>query len=182
MNESALTGKVTVSGLDPHDPQGDRRILEILGDFGAPVKRVGDAVTVEKGALAAMDVNMGDCPDLFPIVAVLATQAEGTTRLTNAEHLRFKESDRIAAVTSFLKAMGADIEATADGCVVKGPAKLKGKNISPLGDHRILMSAAVAGLVAEGPTAISDGSCYDVSYPRFLEHLKALGADVGASG
>jgi 3-phosphoshikimate 1-carboxyvinyltransferase len=177
----ALTGNATVKGLDPKDRQADKKVLDVLADFGAKVSWSSEAVTVEKGELTARDVDVGDSPDIFPILAVLATQAKGATRLTNAEHLRFKESDRIASTTAFLRLMGADIEEKDDGCVIKGPTKLKGRIINPSGDHRILMSAAVAGLVAEGTTTISDGGCYDISYPRFVKDMQALGASVEES-
>lgn len=174
----ALAGKVTVTGLDPQDQQGDRSILDVLARFGASVTRGGESVTVGKGDLHGTEVDLGDSPDAFPILAVLATQARGESALTNAEHLRFKESDRIATTVSFLKAMGADIEERKDGCVVRGPTRLKGRSIDPSGDHRILMAAAVAGLVAEGTTTISHGDSYAISYPRFPEDLRALGANV----
>ena len=90
--------------------------------------------------------------------------------------MRLKESDRIAATTAFLKDMGADIEEREDGCVVRGPSKLKGAHVSSLNDHRILMAAAVAALVAEGETIISDGDCYRISYPDFVQDMRSLGA------
>jgi 3-phosphoshikimate 1-carboxyvinyltransferase len=179
---AALTGKVTVSGLDPQDRQGDRQVLDVLAGFGARVSWSGNSVTVEKGDLHGTDVDVGDSPDSFPILAVLASQSEGETKLTNGAHLRFKESDRIATTVSFLKLMGANIEEREDGCVIKGPTKLRARTINPSGDHRILMAAAVAGLVADGPTTITDGDCYRISYPRFVADLKALGAGAEESG
>ncbi len=177
----ALTGKVTVTGLDPDDRQGDRGVLNVLRRFGAPVMVSGDAVTVEKGELNGAKVDVGDMPDAFPILAVLATQASGTSELTNARHLRFKESDRIATTTSFLRLMGADVEEREDGCVVRGPTKLKGRSIDPSGDHRILMAAAVAGLVAEGATTLSGADCYKISYPAFTKDMRALGCSMEES-
>jgi 3-phosphoshikimate 1-carboxyvinyltransferase len=171
----ALTGRATVTGLDPHDHQGDRAVLDTLDRFGARVTVTADQVTVEKGQLTGTNVDVGNMPDAFPILAVLATQAQGTTELRNARHLRYKESDRIATTSGFLRTMGADIEERDDGCVIRGPSKLKGRNIDPSGDHRILMAAAIAGLVADGPTTISDGDSYRISYPRFVSDLRALG-------
>ncbi len=179
---AALTGKVTVSGLDPKDRQGDRMVLEVLSRFGAKVAWSGNSVTVEKGELHAGDVDVGDSPDAFPILAVLASQSKGETKLTNGAHLRFKESDRIATTVAFLKLMGADIEEREDGCVIKGPVKLKARTINPSEDHRILMAATVAGLVADGVTTINDGDCYRISYPHFVADLKALGAAAEESG
>lgn len=174
----ALTGKVFVKGLDPESKQGDRAIVEILSMFGARVERKEGGIGTGESDLHAADIDMGDTPDLFPIVAVLATQAEGESRLYNAHHLRHKESDRIRTTVSFLRKMGADIEERDDGCVVRGPNRLRGADIISHGDHRILMAAAVAGLIAEGETVISDARCYAVSYPSFLQDMRALGADM----
>lgn len=174
----ALTGKVFVNGLEPQSKQGDRAILDILATFGARVEQKEGGVGTCMSGLKAADIDMGDTPDLFPIVAVLATQADGESRLYNAQHLRHKESDRIRTTVSFLRKMGADVEECDDGCVIRGPARLKGADIVSHGDHRILMAAAVAGLIAEGETLISDARCYAVSYPSFLQDMRALGADM----
>lgn len=171
----ALTGKVTVTGLEENDPQGDKAILDILSRFGAKVSRSGDAVTVERGTLSGIEADLSDAPDLFPIVAVLGCAAEGTTRLYGAAHLAFKESNRLKTTAAFLSGMGADIEATEDGCIIQGGRPLHGAEITTLGDHRIAMSGAVAGLIAEGETVIDDISCADVSYPAFVSDLQTLG-------
>jgi 3-phosphoshikimate 1-carboxyvinyltransferase len=172
----ALSGTVTVMGLDPEDIQGDRKIIQILKDFGAEVKVRGWDVTVSRGELKGCMIDMASVPDLFPIVATVATQAEGKTILFNAKHLRYKESDRIATVTEFLRNMGADIQEREDGCVIEGPCKLKGATIDTHGDHRIMMASAIAGIVADGRTIIEDCECHEVSYPMFKEDLCSLGA------
>jgi 3-phosphoshikimate 1-carboxyvinyltransferase len=174
---AAMTGgDVTVSGLDFEMPQGDSRIVEHLRSFGAEVQVSGDRVRVQGGPLVGQTIDVGDTPDLFPVLAVLATQAEGQTRFVNGTHLRFKESDRIESIVSVLTALGAHAKATADGCVVSGPSRLIGRPIDSRGDHRILMAAAVAGLVAHGFVDISDPWCFRVSYPSFLEDMCSLGA------
>ena len=172
----ALSGTVTVQGLDPEDMQGDRKIIEILKNFGAEVKIKGRDVTVSKGALKGCLIDMASIPDLFPIVATVATQAEGKTILFNAKHLRYKESDRIATVTEFLRNMGADIQEREDGCVIEGPCRLKGTIVDTHGDHRIMMASAIAATVADGCTIIKDCDCHEVSYPMFKEDLLSLGA------
>jgi 3-phosphoshikimate 1-carboxyvinyltransferase len=177
-----LAGRVSVSGLDPKDKQGDRRIVGILSDFGARIDSTEERLTASAGQLRAREVDLADSPDLFPIVCVLATQAKGRTRIYNAEHVRLKESDRIRSTTDVLKRMGADVEEAKDGCVVDGPCRLKGAEVDSLGDHRILMAAAVAALVAEGATVISEGECYKISYPSFIQDMRALGADMEMIG
>ena len=172
----ALSGPVTVQGLDPEDMQGDRKIIEILKNFGAEVQVRGWDVTVSKGELKGCTIDMASVPDLFPIVATIATQAEGKTILFNAKHLRYKESDRIATVTEFLRNMGAEIQEREDGCVIEGACRLKGATIDTHGDHRIMMASAIAATVADGRTIIENSNCHEVSYPTFKEDLISLGA------
>jgi 3-phosphoshikimate 1-carboxyvinyltransferase len=173
---AALTGEVTVRNLDPADRQGDRFFLDILKGLGADIRWSGRDLRCAQGELQGMEIDLGDAPDLFPIVAVLCTQAKGESRITNAAHVRLKESDRIAATTAFLRDMGAEVEEMADGCVVRGKSKLRGARVSSLNDHRIMMAAAVAALVAEGETIISDGDCHRISYPDFVQDMRSLGA------
>jgi len=112
--------------------------------------------------------------DELPLFAVVATQAAGETVVRGAGELKFKESDRIAAITENLAKMGADIEATDDGFVVRGPTQLRGAEVSTFGDHRIAMALTVAGLMAEGATTLDDASVVDVSYPAFFNDLRTL--------
>jgi 3-phosphoshikimate 1-carboxyvinyltransferase len=174
----ALAGHATVINLDPRDRQGDRSFVDILRRFGASVTQRDGAVSVASAPLQGTEIDLADAPDLFPIVAVVATQAKGVTTITNAEHVRYKESDRIAATVKFLADMGADIEERKDGCVVRGPCRLKGTSVDPLADHRILMAASVAALVADGETVIGDGDCFRISYPGFVKDLVSLGASM----
>jgi 3-phosphoshikimate 1-carboxyvinyltransferase len=174
----ALAGASTVTNLDPNDRQGDRNFIDILERFGAIVKQKQGNVSVSSAPLRGTEIDLADAPDLFPIVAVVATQAKGVTTIANAEHVRYKESDRIAATVKFLSNMGADIQERKDGCTVHGPCRLKGANVDPLADHRILMAAAVAALVAEGETTIQDGDCFKISYPGFVRDMVSLGASM----
>lgn len=172
----ALAGKVSVSNLDMDDPQGDKKIIDILKAVGCKVTVEGDTVTCEKAdRLKAVDVDMSDIPDLFPIVCVLMSTAEGSCRLYGAPHLRFKESDRIALTEKMLRTLGADITGTDDGCVINGVEKLHGGRIEHHGDHRMMMSAAIASLVADGPVSMEDDGCWNVSFPGFPEMMKSLG-------
>lgn len=175
----ALGGCVTVDGMDLSDPQGDKRIIDVLKATGAEVSVSGDEVTCRRtGRPEAVDVDMSDIPDLFPVVAVLLSTADGTSRLYGAPHLRFKESDRIALTERMLTALGADIRGTDDGCVINGVERLRGGRVEHNGDHRMLMAAAVASLVADGPVEMEDDGCWNVSYPGFPEQMRSLGVDV----
>ncbi|MES2155133.1 MAG: 3-phosphoshikimate 1-carboxyvinyltransferase [bacterium] len=178
---AAITGgTVTVHGLDAQSRQGDRRIVDHLRSFGAHVTTAADATTCHGGPLSspgAMDVR--ETPDLFPVLAVLAACARGTTTLAGAAHLRGKESDRIEAMTLGLRAMGARATAQPDGLVVTGGA-LHGAVVDAAGDHRIHMAFAIAALAANGASWIGGAATAAVSFPAFHDALRALGARVAA--
>lgn len=154
--------------------------IDVSGERDVAGERVGD-ITSRTSALAAVTVGGEEIPrliDEIPLLAVLATQAEGTTEIRDAAELRVKESDRISVVANGLRAMGATVEELPDGLVIHGPATLRGATIDARHDHRIAMSFAVAGLVAEGETVITGAECIATSFPGFASHLAALGAGV----
>lgn len=171
----ALGGRVTVTGMDMDDPQGDKAIVDILRKAGAEVSVNGSEITVSESGLKGCDIDMGEIPDLFPITAVLLSTAEGDSRLYGAPQLKFKESNRIETVVNMINTLGGNAEATDDGCVIHGVARLKGGSIVHKGDHRIMMSAAVASLVCDGPVTMDDAECCAVSFPGFPEKMARLG-------
>jgi 3-phosphoshikimate 1-carboxyvinyltransferase len=117
--------------------------------------------------------------DEIPLLALLATQAQGVTSISGAGELRTKESDRPDATAKTLRAMGADVEEGEDWLTIEGPVRLTGAAVSSGGDHRIAMMAAIAGLVADGTTTIEGWEWTDVSFPGFAGVLKSLGGEVG---
>ncbi len=112
--------------------------------------------------------------DELPVLAVAATQLAGRTVIGGAAELRVKESDRIAAMTAGLQAMGARIEEREDGWEIEGPVRLRGARVDSAGDHRVAMALAVAGLLAEGETEIEGAECVAISYPGFWDDLESL--------
>jgi len=162
-------------------------ILEVLKRMGARIKvrpkkgKKGGEPTadllVEGSSLKALKVGGDIVPrmiDEFPIFAVAATQAKGTTVVKGAEDLKVKESDRIGMMAKTLSRMGAKVRATRDGWVIQGPTPLRGVKLDSGGDHRVAMSLAVAGLVAKGPTTILDTENIDTSFPGFERMLKKI--------
>jgi 3-phosphoshikimate 1-carboxyvinyltransferase len=132
-------------------------------------------------SLRAARVEAGEVPSLIdelPLLALAATQAQGATVVRGAAELRVKESDRIEAIARVLRAMGASIETYEDGFAVEGPQPLRGTAIDSLGDHRIAMTAAIAGLLARGGVHVRDAQCAGVSFPEFFAQLQSLGANV----
>jgi 3-phosphoshikimate 1-carboxyvinyltransferase len=114
---------------------------------------------------------VGRLIDEIPILAVLATQAEGTTQITGAAELRVKESDRIESMASSLGALGAKVEALPDGLMIEGPTPLNGGVVDSRGDHRIAMAFAITGLLAESKVTVRGWNCVETSFPGFLELL-----------
>lgn len=112
--------------------------------------------------------------DEIPLIAILATQAEGTTIVKDARELRFKESDRITAIVSNLAKMGVPVKEYQDGFAITGPMKLKGCNIQTHGDHRIAMAFAIAGLISDAKVTLDDSTCVDISFPEFYTQLEEV--------
>ncbi len=127
-------------------------------------------IVVKSSELKSTEIERSEIPlliDEIPIIAVAATQAKGMTKITGAKELRVKETDRLKAMSSELRKMGADITELEDGLIIKGPTKLKGAKVNSYKDHRIAMSLAIASLVAEGNTEIKDKDCVNISFPEF---------------
>ncbi|MBU1026922.1 MAG: 3-phosphoshikimate 1-carboxyvinyltransferase [Candidatus Margulisbacteria bacterium] len=161
-------------------------IIEVLHRMGAEVEVRDETIisgeprgdiVVRSSELRSTVVQGEIIPkiiDEIPIIAVAATQAQGVTEIRGARELRVKESDRIKTVCSELKKMGAKIEELEDGMIIEGPTKLIGAKIKSYGDHRIAMSMAIAGLIAEGETTIDDAACIETSFPGFAGIVKKI--------
>jgi len=161
-------------------------IVEILKKIGTKIDLLNYHIKsnepqadlkIEYSELKRVEINQEDVPSLIdelPLIAIVATQAQGKTVVSGARELRVKETDRIKAIVSELKKMGADIEEKEDGFVVNGPTGLQGAVCESYNDHRIAMSLAVAALLAEGKTVIKNSECIDISFPGFEKTLQNL--------
>ncbi len=180
--------EVTVEGVGTNPTRTG--LLDVLRAMGAKLvirnqpHQGGEPaadVTARASALEGTEIS-GDTVvrmiDEFPLLAVAATQARGTTVVRDAAELRVKETDRIAVIASQLGRMGARIEPQPDGFVVTGPTPLRGALVDSHGDHRIAMALAVAGLLAEGETTLQNPACIRDSFPGFAETVRCLGADL----
>jgi 3-phosphoshikimate 1-carboxyvinyltransferase len=181
----ALAGDdgLTITGAHP-SAQGDQAIVDVLREMGGDVDWDCDAgeITVGESALDGTEVSVADTPDLLPTIAALGAAADGTTRITDAEHVRYKETDRVSAMARALERLGARVEEREDSLTIHGgESDLQGARLDGRRDHRIVMALSVAGLVAEGATTIAGAEHVDVSYPGFFEVLEELGADVERS-
>lgn len=166
--------RLQLTNLDFNDPQGDKEFIKIIQEMGAQI-RWSDTLEVTGGELKAQRIDVNPCIDALPILAVLGCFAKGTTTLFGAAIARLKESDRIAAIVSELKKMGAEIEETADGLIVE-TSQLRGAELFSHGDHRIALALAVAALGAEGLSEIHGIECIAKTYPQFVADFTRIGA------
>ena len=163
--------KVTLHGLDTNSRQGDLEVLEILKKMGARTEISADGITVYPSRLCSVDIDASQIPDLVPILATVASVADGKTTIYNASRLRLKESDRIESVCNMLSSLGANITPTDDGMIVVGKPRLIGGIVDSCNDHRIAMSAAIASLVCDGKVKILRFEAISKSYPTFAENF-----------
>ena len=173
-------GAVRIEGARP-SAQGDADIVDVAARMGAHVDwdRDEGVITVERSTLEGVEVDVGDTPDLLPTIAALGAVADGDTRIVNCEHVRYKETDRVSAMAEELTRLGAETTEEPDTLTIHGSeSTLEGATVDGRGDHRIVMSLAVAWLAATAPTTIRGGEHVTVSFPTFFETIGALGAAV----
>lgn len=172
---------VRVKGLDINSAQGDKKIIELLKNFGADIAadEKSREITVKKGNLHAQEIDVSNIPDLLPILAVLGAFAEGRTVLYNAERLRLKESDRLASTADMLNAFGFCAETEHDKLIITGNKRREVKEIvtESYNDHRMVMSAAIAASGIQRSIIIKNTEAVKKSYPAFFEDYKKLGGE-----
>lgn len=172
---------ITCTGMNMQSLQGDREILGLLRRFGADVKENDNSFTVRRGKLCGISIDASEIPDLVPVLSVIASAADGETRIYNASRLRLKESDRIETTVNMIKSLGGKIFAEDDRIIIHGCKKLRGGTVDGGNDHRIVMSAAIASAICENPVAIIGAEAVEKSYGDFFERFASLGADVQIS-
>jgi 3-phosphoshikimate 1-carboxyvinyltransferase len=155
--------------------QGDKVIVDIIKKMGGSIEKLILGYKTSRSDTHGTTVDASQCPDLVPIVSVLASLSSGMTEVVNAKRLRIKESDRLDAITQVLSTLGADIAQYTDGLVIKGADKLKGGEVDSFNDHRIAMAAAVASIRCEEKVIIKNAQSVNKSYPKFWEDFASLG-------
>lgn len=171
---------LVVEGVYP-SAQGDTVIVDTLKRMGADINWDRDAgvITVRRSDLTGIEVDVGDTPDLLPTIATLGAGAAGETRIVNCEHVRYKETDRVAAMATELEKLGASVTEEHATLTIHGDeSTLQGARVAGYNDHRIIMALAVAGLIVEGTTTIEGAEHVDVSFPDFFDVLSDVGAEV----
>jgi 3-phosphoshikimate 1-carboxyvinyltransferase len=175
-----INSEVRIINLDYESLQGDKAIFGILKQMGVAGKVCENSIEVNGtgNSLEALDIDARNYPDLVPVCAALACYAKGTSKITGAQRLKLKESDRLTSLYVELKKLGAQIEIDSSSLTINGPCMLHGAVIDPHNDHRIAMALSVAALGAEGQTTVQNAECVRKSYPQFFTHLRQIGAEI----
>ena len=172
-----LNNTLSCSNMDMSSKQGDKAILDCIPSFTSEK----DTITFTKKQPIPQTIDLSNCPDLGPILCVLASYTNGETNIFNAARLRMKESDRIEAMETELKKWGVDITSTFDSIQIHGKELYKSDNTIEIfghNDHRIVMAMTVFGLCADSECIIDDAQAITKSYPTFFEDIQSLGGKV----
>lgn len=171
----AMASPVTVRGLSVYSLQADRAIIRILSEYGADIAQDGQVWRISPRERKPLDVDVSECPDLFPVLAILACGAKGRSVFRNAARLRLKESDRIFSVASLIASLGGTVSETHDSVTVDGTGMLYGGEADSFGDHRIVMAAALASVLATDGIRVTHTEAIQKSYPQFWNDFETLG-------
>lgn len=160
---NALGSNVDILNLNEDSVQGDKAIVDII------------KTAVSNGVISGFNADCSDIPDLVPILSVLGAYGNSSSVIFNAERLRIKESDRLAACADMLNALGGNVTVTSDGLKIQPTGGLHGGTVDSFGDHRIVMAAAIAALCCDGEVIIRGAEAAEKSYPHFFEDYTMLG-------
>ena len=173
---AALGHAVTVTGLETQTTQGDAAVLEYLQAMGAQVEATADGIRVTADALHGATLDMSDCPDIAPIMALVCQLADGESRLTGCGRLRLKECDRLMATVESLNSLGGHAKVVGNDMVIHGVKQLcGGVKLPDYNDHRMVMLAAIAAAGAENPVRVAGTEALNKSWPEFLNVYAQLG-------
>ena len=182
----AIFGDVEVTGLDTRSLQADISVMDILMEAGASMSQLDGPdgpIHVKRAPLSPFHTDLNNCPDLFPMVAVLAAFCPGESHILGVERLRHKETDRAAAIEAMLSKMGVSVTIEEDEMTITGMGLtrrlatgrlLRGGEYPSYGDHRMVMALKVASLGADSPVVIDDTACVSKSFPAFNEMFDKL--------
>ena len=175
LSAGILGKQITCKNLQKDSLQGDAVIMKLLQEMNGKLGFQQQSIIASSSKTAGIKIDVSECPDLVPMLAALAAVSQGETLIYNAERLKLKESDRLAAITSELKKMGAIIENDDSSLSIKGKQELQGAVVSSWNDHRIAMALAIVSTNATGNVIIEGAEAVEKSYPHFWQDFQMLG-------
>jgi 3-phosphoshikimate 1-carboxyvinyltransferase len=174
-----LGGDIKLHGLDEQTLQGDVQLLDIVESMGAKISfRSKNLVITKANELQSFDIDASNIPDLVPILTVLGCFTTGQSRIYNAERLKYKESNRLEAITKELNKLGGKVAMVDGGLVINPIEEFKGGEVNSWNDHRIAMALAIASLKAKGDVIINHADAINKSYPKFYKDFKKIGGEL----
>lgn len=171
----ALGQEITVRGLQTNSVQGDSAVLEHLKALGADIVVSGEGISARRGQPHGAVLDLHDCPDIAPMLALVCQMAPGESRLTRCGRLRLKECDRLMATANMLNALGGNCRAEGDDLVITGVSALHGGEVDVENDHRMVMLSSMAALCAAEGVAIHGAEALKKSWPEYLAVYHSLG-------
>ena len=181
LSAGVLVGdEVTINGLNFGLPQGDSHIIDIILKMGGKIKaekEKGEVTVYGSCTLEGGEFNLVDTPDLLPVVSILALKASSPVKIYGIAHARFKETDRVANITSQLMKLGATIRERNDEMVINAPEVLKNASLEAFNDHRLFMAFTIASMLTE-KSSVTGAESVDVSYPSFIQDMIKLRASI----
>ncbi len=170
-----INGIIKINDLNHESNQGDKEIINIIKKMKGRIIYAENGFIAEKSQTNGAKIDISNCPDLGPIVALLGCLSKGTTTITNISRLRLKESDRVESTVNTLKALGANISVQEDNIIIHGKQSLKGGvTLDSYNDHRIAMMISIAALRVEEPIILKRANAVNKSYPHFFEDYKSV--------
>lgn len=173
-----LGGKIQSNDLNINSLQGDMVVMDLIKQMGGDIVANDSIVTTKDSRTKGITIDASQCPDIVPILTVLAALSEGETRIINAARLRIKESDRLKAISTELNKLGANVKELEDGLIIIGKSSLTGGVVDSWNDHRIAMSLAIASIKCTGDVTITNSDVVKKSYPHFWDDFKSLGGKI----
>lgn len=170
-----LGGNTEVIGLNKASLQPDSEILPILKKMEANIEEKNGSIISNKSDIKGIQVDLSQCPDLMPVLAVLLSVSKGKSEITGGKRLRLKESDRLSVMARNLNILGAKVVEKEDGLDIYGVESLRSGPTEGANDHRIVMAMAVASVISNGPIMITDHNSVNKSYPGFFRDFEKVG-------
>lgn len=172
-----LNGNITCKNIHHDENQPDRRILEYGKRMGGNYEVIENGYAFHRSEMTGEVLDIGQCPDLGPILALLGALSNGTTVIDNAARLKFKESNRLQSTYDTLKAMGVNVELTDSSLIIQGRSTLEGGTFETFNDHRIAMMIAIASSHCNKPVLIKNAEVVNKSYPEFFADFARVGGN-----
>ena len=166
---------VELKGLSNNSTQGDRAVVSFIESMRGRIERSGSVLRAVPSRTTGLTIDVKDCPDLVPALAVLGTFSQGITRIVNGSRVRLKECDRLHAMAQELNSIGGKVRETGDGLIIEGVSSLTGGRVQAWNDHRIAMALAMASQRCTGKLTIEGAECVRKSYPSFWQDFAHVG-------